>query len=44
MEARLLAEQEKKKPDSDYTMEDGRLPLPNGILHNGELWKVGTIY
>lgn len=22
-------------------MEDGRLSLPNGILHNGELWKVG---
>lgn len=22
-------------------MEEGRLPLPNGILHNGELWKVG---
>ncbi|KAH0543967.1 hypothetical protein FGG08_001734 [Glutinoglossum americanum] len=40
-EARHLAEQEKKKPDSEYTMEDGRLPLPNGILHNGELWKVG---
>ncbi|KAI9680746.1 MAG: hypothetical protein M1817_004186 [Caeruleum heppii] len=40
-EAQNLAEQEKKKPDSDYMMEDGRLPLPNGILHNGELWKVG---
>lgn len=22
-------------------MEEGRLPLPNGILHNNELWKVG---
>lgn len=22
-------------------MEEGRLPLPNGIVHNGELWKVG---
>ena len=22
-------------------MEEGRLPLPNGITHNGELWKVG---
>ncbi|KAI9656716.1 MAG: hypothetical protein M1829_000375 [Trizodia sp. TS-e1964] len=40
-EARVLAEQEKKKPDTDYMMEDGRLPLPNGILHNGTLWKVG---
>lgn len=22
-------------------MEEGRLPLPGGILHNGQLWKVG---
>ena len=22
-------------------MEEGRLPLPNGILNNGELWKIG---
>ena len=40
-EAQKLAEQEKKKPDAEYVMEEGRLPLPNGILHNGELWKVG---
>lgn len=40
-EARIVAEQEKKKPDTDYVMEDGRLPMPNGILHNGELWRVG---
>jgi chromatin structure-remodeling complex subunit RSC1/2 len=40
-ETRLLAETEKKKPDSDFVMEDGRIPLPDGILHNGELWKVG---
>ncbi|KAL1962791.1 hypothetical protein VTN77DRAFT_9160 [Rasamsonia byssochlamydoides] len=40
-EAHRLAEQEKKKPDSEYLMEDGRLPLPEGIYHNGELWKVG---
>jgi chromatin structure-remodeling complex subunit RSC1/2 len=39
-EARLLAEQEKKKPDSEFVDEDGRLPLPE-ILYNGELWKVG---
>lgn len=39
-EARLLAEQEKKKPDSDFVDEDGRLPLPE-ILHDGEIWKVG---
>ncbi|KAI9852545.1 MAG: hypothetical protein M1838_000413 [Thelocarpon superellum] len=40
-DARHLADQEKKRPDTDYVLEDGRLPLPNGILHNGELWKVG---
>lgn len=39
-EARIIAEQEKKKPDSDFADEDGRLPLSE-ILHNGELWKVG---
>jgi chromatin structure-remodeling complex subunit RSC1/2 len=39
-EARILAEQEKTKPDSAYVDEDGRLPLPE-ILHNGEIWKVG---
>jgi chromatin structure-remodeling complex subunit RSC1/2 len=39
-EAKIIAEQEKKKPDSDFADEDGRLPLSE-ILHNGELWKVG---
>ncbi|KAI9889026.1 MAG: hypothetical protein M1814_006029 [Vezdaea aestivalis] len=39
-EARILAEQEKNKPDSEFLMEDGRVPLP-GILHNGVLFKVG---
>ncbi|OCK84394.1 hypothetical protein K432DRAFT_422613 [Lepidopterella palustris CBS 459.81] len=40
-EARVIAKQEKEKADSEYVMEEGRLPMPNGILHNGELWKVG---
>ncbi|MCJ1308669.1 hypothetical protein MMC25_002322 [Agyrium rufum] len=40
-ETRLLAEQEKARPDTEYLAEEGRIPLPNGILHNGELWKVG---
>ena len=40
-EAHKLAEAEKQKPDSEYMMEDGRLPLPNGIVRNGELYKVG---
>lgn len=39
-EARKLFEEEKSKPDTDYAMEDGRIPLPH-ILHNGELYKVG---
>ena len=37
----MIAELEKKRPDTDYVMEDGRLPMPDGIMHNGELWKVG---
>ncbi|TVY58723.1 Chromatin structure-remodeling complex subunit RSC1 [Lachnellula cervina] len=39
-EAKIIADQEKKKPDSDFADEDGRLPLPE-ILYNGEIWKVG---
>lgn len=39
-EAHTLAEQEKKKPDSDFADEDGRIPLSE-ILHNGDIWKVG---
>lgn len=40
-EAHDIADREKKKPDTDFVMEEGRLPLPNGILHNGEVWQVG---
>lgn len=40
-EAHKLADAEKKKPDTDFVMEEGRLPLPGGILHNSEMWKVG---
>lgn len=40
-ESRRVAKQEKEKDDSEFTMEEGRIPMPNGILHNGELWKVG---
>lgn len=40
-EARLIAKIEKDKPDTDFVMEEGRIPMPNGIIHNGELWKVG---
>ena len=41
MEAHKLANAEKSKPDEEYALEEGRLPLPNGIMHNGELWKIG---
>ncbi|KAI5301943.1 hypothetical protein KEM56_001199, partial [Ascosphaera pollenicola] len=40
-EAHRLAEQENMKPDTDYLLEDGRLPLQNGILYKGEVWRVG---
>ncbi|KAF2827195.1 chromatin structure-remodeling complex protein-like protein rsc1 [Ophiobolus disseminans] len=40
-EARKIAKAEKDRPDTDFVMEEGRIPMPNGILHNGELWKVG---
>ncbi len=39
-EARSLADQEKKKPDSEFVDEDGKFPLAE-ILYNGEVWKVG---
>lgn len=39
-EARLVAEQEKRKPDSFFVDEEGRLPLPQ-ILHKGHVYKVG---
>ena len=40
-EAHRIAEEEAKKPDHEYLMEDGRLPLPNGILHGNEVYNVG---
>ncbi|CAI9636195.1 unnamed protein product [Alternaria burnsii] len=40
-ESRKVAKAEKERPDTDYVMEEGRIPMPSGIVHNGELWKVG---
>jgi len=40
-EIRKLAQEELTRSDSDFVMEDGRIPLPNGIQHNGQLWKTG---
>ena len=40
-EARILAEQEKAKPDDDFRDENGKLPL-SSIESKGEVWKVGA--
>lgn len=40
-EAHRLADEVNAKPDTEYVMEEGRIPMPNGILHSGELYKVG---
>lgn len=39
-QARVLAEQEKLKPDDDFRDEDGKLPLAS-IEYSGETWRVG---
>nr|POE48765.1 chromatin structure-remodeling complex subunit rsc1 [Quercus suber] len=41
VESGKLYDAEKAKPDDLFADEDGKIPLPNGILHNGELYKVG---
>lgn len=40
-EAHKIADEEINKPDTEYVDEEGRIPLPNGVMHNGELYKVG---
>ena len=40
-EAHRVAEAEKQKSDSEFVMDEGRIPLPNGIVHNNQLWQVG---
>ena len=40
-EAHKLIDEELQKPDTDFVMEEGRIPLPDGISHNSEHWKVG---
>ena len=40
-EAHRLAEIERHKDDTEFAMDEGRKPRPNGIMHKGELWKVG---
>ncbi|EME78170.1 uncharacterized protein MYCFIDRAFT_33966 [Pseudocercospora fijiensis CIRAD86] len=41
VEAGKLYDQERAKPDDAFADDEGKVPLPNGILHNGELYKVG---
>ncbi|KAK4960557.1 hypothetical protein LTR10_003453 [Elasticomyces elasticus] len=41
IEAGKLYDIEAAKPDSTFADEEGKTPLPNGILHNGELYRVG---
>ncbi|VUC34553.1 unnamed protein product [Clonostachys rosea] len=40
LQARVLAMQEKARPDDDFRDEDGKLPLSE-IVYNGEQWRVG---
>ncbi|KAG8529288.1 uncharacterized protein KY384_005923 [Bacidia gigantensis] len=40
-ETHKLAKEETSKPDTEFALEEGRLPLPEGILYNEELWKIG---
>ncbi|KAK7990673.1 hypothetical protein PG990_014953 [Apiospora arundinis] len=39
-QARVLAEQEKARPDNEFEDEDGRRPLTE-IVNRGETWRVG---
>ncbi|GIZ38305.1 hypothetical protein CKM354_000172500 [Cercospora kikuchii] len=41
VEAGKLYDSEKAKPDDAFADDEGKVPLPNGVLHNGELYKVG---
>lgn len=41
IEAGRLYDIERAKPDETFADEEGKLPMPNGILHNGQLYKVG---
>lgn len=41
IEAGRLYDLERAKPDSTFADDEGKIPMPNGLLHNGELYKVG---
>ena len=42
-QARIIAEQEKNKPDEDFRDEHGKLPLAE-VEHKGEKWRVGKLH
>ena len=41
VEAGKLYDSEKAKSDDTFADDEGKIPMPTGILHNGELYKVG---
>ncbi|QIX00289.1 hypothetical protein AMS68_005806 [Peltaster fructicola] len=41
VEAGRLYDIEKAKSDSSFVDDEGKMPMPEGILHNGELYRVG---
>ncbi|KAK3677402.1 hypothetical protein LTR78_002940 [Recurvomyces mirabilis] len=41
IEAGRLYDIERAKPDDTFADDEGKLPMPDGILHNGQLYKVG---
>jgi chromatin structure-remodeling complex subunit RSC1/2 len=41
VEAGRLYDIEKAKSDADFADDEGKIPVPDGILHNGELYRVG---
>lgn len=42
-QARVLAAQERARPDDDFRDEEGKLPLAE-VLHNGETYKIGAYF
>lgn len=41
IEAGKLYDAEKAKPDESFADDEGKIPMPNGVFHNGENYKVG---
>jgi chromatin structure-remodeling complex subunit RSC1/2 len=41
IEAGRLYDEERAKPDETFADDEGKIPLPSGVYHNGEHYKVG---